>query len=98
MSASKPIAEPIDGLKLFRVELTQTIYVLAEDEWVAERAAPRHVRDDMGEPVATAVEVTSASGIHEELLKSLPHWDREGDSPVVRECIKIIAARESSLP
>ena len=60
MSAQSP--PTIDGLRLYRVEITQEIWVLAPNAATAELDAPGHVRDDMGEPDCYAVEVKKGTG------------------------------------
>lgn len=88
--------DPIEGLRLFEVEITYTIYVLEEDEMTAHLDAPSYLRDEDGEPDVHAVEVKDVKQIREGAHGSLPHGEGDDDPPTVEECLKIIAARSTT--
>lgn len=90
------MALPIDGLKLFRVEITHTIYVLAKDDLAAALDGPGYIRDEGSDPEVTVSEQKTVDGLSEDVRGSLPHHDiypDRDDPPTVEECISAIAAR-----
>lgn len=93
------MALPIDGLKLFRVEITHTLYLLAPNEIVAADDGPSYIRDEGSEPEVHVIEQRSIDGLSDDVRGSLPHHDiypnpYRDDPPTVEECVAAIASRD----